>query len=50
MRETPSMDAQVVANLPNGSRILILGDEGDWWYVFAFNRFGYVSKQYVSVS
>ncbi|MCL2570170.1 MAG: N-acetylmuramoyl-L-alanine amidase [Firmicutes bacterium] len=47
MRNMPSMNGVIIDKIPNGSRILLLGEEGNWWYVFFNHKFGWVSKDFV---
>ena len=47
LRERPSLDAAIIASIPNGASITLLGDAGDWYEVSYNNKTGYVSKVYV---
>ena len=47
MRSAPSIDASLVARIPNFSRILVLKDHGGWYQVFFNNQLGWVNSDYV---
>ncbi len=48
LRQGPSLDSRVVASIPNGARITLLGDRGDWYEAEYNDQAGYVSKVFVS--
>ena len=49
LRAEPSVNAQVIGRIPNGSKIKILGNVNDW-YLTSWNGIsGYVSSKYVKV-
>ena len=49
LRAEPSVDAQIIGRIPNGSKIKILGTV-DNWYLTSWNGIsGYVSSKYVKV-
>lgn len=47
LREGPSLDSRVLASIPNGARITLLGDAGEWYEAEYNNTLGYVSKVFV---
>ena len=49
LRAAPSLDAEIIDKIPRGSRVLLLRQDGDWYYVFWNNQFGYVAKEFISV-
>ncbi len=49
LRNYPSIQAQVIARIPNGAEVTIYGSVNDW-YVITWNGLtGYVSSEYVVV-
>lgn len=48
LRNAPSLDSQVIASIPNGAQITLLGDEGDWYEAEYNDRVGYVSKVFIT--
>ncbi len=50
LRESPSLDGKVIASIPNGATINVLGDNGEWYAVEYQGRDGYVSKVYVDLT
>jgi uncharacterized protein YgiM (DUF1202 family) len=50
LRETPSLDARVLACYGNGKQVEILGSTGDWYKVSVDGKIGYMLKQYVKVT
>ncbi len=47
LREAPSLDSRVLASIPNGAQITLLGDAGDWYEAEYNNIVGYVSKVFI---
>lgn len=47
LRSAPSLDSQVLASIPNGTTLTLLGEQGDWFETEYQNRTGYVSKVFV---
>ena len=47
LRAAPSTDAQILAALPNGMRVVLSRVEGDWAYIRTATREGYVSAAYL---
>ena len=47
LREGPSLDSRVLASIPNGAQITLLGDAGDWYEAEYNDIVGYVSKVFV---
>lgn len=47
LREQPSLEAQIIGSIPNGTTLTLLGEDGDWYEVSFQNRTGYVSKVYI---
>lgn len=47
LRAEPSLDSRVLASIPNGAQITLLGDSGDWYEAEYQDTVGYVSKVYV---
>lgn len=50
LRESPSLDGKVIASIPNGATINVLGDNGEWYAVEYQGSDGYVSKVYVDLT
>lgn len=48
LRNAPSLDSRVIASIPNGAQISLLGDAGDWYEAEYDNRVGYVSKVFIT--
>lgn len=48
LRSAPSLDAAILASIPNGREITLLGESGDWYEVEYNNTVGYVSKAFVA--
>lgn len=48
LREGPGSNKPVIISIPNGSKIKVLGTEGDWLKVEYDGKTGYVSSQYLS--
>ena len=49
IRSEPSVNAQVIGRIPNGSTIAILGNIDDWYLTKWNGVSGYVSAKYVQV-
>jgi len=47
MRSSPSTSAHIITRMPNGTRILLLGEQDDWYYVFWDNHFGWAHKDFI---
>ena len=47
LRTEPSMSGQVIVQMPNGSRVLILGQQGDWFNIFWNGQLGWASKEWI---
>lgn len=47
IRSRPSTDSAVLAQLPNGAALTILGRTGDWYVVRGNNVTGYAARQYI---
>lgn len=56
LRESASTNATVIAQIPKGSYVAIISDNGSWFYVKYYKDtsspiyYGYVSKEYVSIT
>ncbi|MCL2586608.1 MAG: N-acetylmuramoyl-L-alanine amidase [Firmicutes bacterium] len=50
LRQQPSLRADIIAQMPNGSHLLILGEQGDWYYVFWNRHLGWASKEWIHLS
>lgn len=50
LRESPSLDGKVIASIPNGATINVLGDNREWYAVEYQGSDGYVSKVYVDLT
>ena len=48
LRGAPTVDAPVLAQLPNGSAVQILGEFNDWYSVESDGIYGYAARQYVT--
>ena len=48
LRGAPAVDAPVLAQLPNGSAVRILGEFNDWYSVEADGLYGYAARRYVT--
>ena len=49
LREEPNLNAAVLASVPNGATLDIVGDSGDWYAVAYQGVDGYVSKAFVEL-
>lgn len=49
MRAEPSTDAEVIARIPKGTKIAILGEDDGWYLISYNNRQGYVFSDFVTV-
>lgn len=50
VRKSPSVSAAVLASLPKGSYVTLLGKSGDWWQVeYGKGLYGYCHGSYVTV-
>lgn len=51
LRDRPNLDGNVVARLPRGSRLVVVGEDGDWfrveWAGGDGRRQGWVAKRLV---
>lgn len=47
LRSGPSLDSQILASIPNGAQITLLGDAGEWYEAEYNNTVGYVSKVFI---
>ena len=47
LRSEPSMNGRIIAQMPNGSHLLVLRQAGDWLYVFWNRHLGWASKDWV---
>jgi len=50
LREAPSLEAAVLASIPNGAVLDIVGDTGDWYEAEYQGQDGFVSKVFVEIS
>ena len=49
VRKAPSTDGERIGALPKGTKIEIVGSEGNWYKIVYDNGYGYVSKDYVKL-
>ena len=49
VRAEPSTDAAKVTSLNNGTRVEVLGEEGDWYSIRYSEYEGYVKKEYIQL-
>ena len=47
LRSEPSMNADVVGKIPKGSRIPVIGQDGNWYLTYYEGNRGYVNSKYV---
>ena len=50
LRERPSLDAPILAGLPDGTQLEILGSWNGWYIVRANGQEGYVRSEYVTLN
>ncbi len=50
LRETPSLDAKVIRQYPNGTWMTVLSEEGEWSKVEVGRNTGYVMSKYLTES
>lgn len=48
LRSGPSLEAPVIASIPNGAEVTLLSDAGDWYEAEFENQIGYVSKVFIT--
>lgn len=49
IRTGPSLESTVIGQIPNGTRVTITGQEGDWYTVSHNGLNGYVYGQYITI-
>ena len=49
MRSRPSMDAEVIAHIPRGARVMVYGEVDGWFVVSYQGREGYASAQFIEL-
>ena len=49
LRNYPSLDADIIARIPKGTRLPVYGTVGDWYVVFYQGLGGYVYSQYIAL-
>ena len=47
LRSAPSLNSQVIGSLPQGSAVIILGDENGFYRVSAGGQTGFVSQEFI---
>lgn len=47
IRSSPSLNAPIINRAYNGERVLILGEDGDWYRVNYAGREGYAARRYI---
>lgn len=47
LRESANVNSKSLAMIPNGTELLILRAEGDWYYAEYNGKYGYVSAKYI---
>ena len=50
LRRGPSMNSEIIGVISNGKRILVLAQDGNWYYTFIDGNFGWVSRDFVEMS
>ena len=50
LRSSPSLQGQVIGNIPNGATVTVTGRSGNWYAVIYNGQNGYVSADYVTVN
>jgi hypothetical protein len=50
VRQEPSIDAQILALMPQGEEVEVLSHDGDWIQVNVDNEIGYINSEFVSCS
>ena len=48
LRDAPSLQGNIIAQMPNNSHLLILQTVGDWYYVFWNGQLGFASKDWIT--
>lgn len=48
LRSGPGLDYPVIASIPNGHTVQLLGEDGDWYRVLHDRKEGYVSKVFIT--
>jgi len=48
MRKEANPDAEVLAVIPNGTKLVVVATEGDWYQVEYADKTGWIAKLYVS--
>lgn len=48
LRTSPSVQAQVIRVIPNGAKVQILSEQGDWYQISYGGNTGYVSATYIA--
>ncbi len=49
LRNYPSLDADIIARIPKGTRLPVYGTVGDWYVVFYQGLGGYVYSRYITL-
>lgn len=49
LRAYPSTTGRIIASIPNGTRITVFGETGNWYVVQYGTQMGYVSKPFVEI-
>ncbi len=47
LRNTAGMNGKVLAKYPNGTKLAVIGEKGDWYHVIVKDRTGWMHKRYV---
>ena len=48
MRAQPSMNGEIIARMPNGSRVLVLREQGDWYYIYWNHQLGWAHRDFIT--
>lgn len=49
LRANPSFDAEIITTYAYGSRIVVMSQKADWYYVKAGSNVGYMDSQYITL-
>ena len=50
LRSYPEPDAEILAQLPNGTPVTVLGDFNDWYTIRAGELYGYAAVRYIQLA
>ena len=49
LRKSASKSATIIETMPRDTKVVVLGEHGDWYYVLHDGKSGYVSKAYLKI-